>query len=185
MWTEWLKRWMEMVFWWLPRIDEAPESKGRERSAQATPTSSRGGSETTAKRQGAEAPATPQAPRASATPAGGQGDGEAASAEGSPKPASAPASAPTSAGAPDTGGADANAATGQSPANPGGSADDLTAIKGIGAAVQKRLAELGIHSFRDLADTDAARLTEQLKARQMVVSQERVNGWVAAARERL
>lgn len=62
--------------------------------------------------------------------------------------------------------------------------DDLTAIKGIGPAMQEKLQSFGIGSFRELATADAAQLTEKIKATQAVVSKARVEEWIAAARER-
>ena len=59
---------------------------------------------------------------------------------------------------------------------------DLTDIKGIGPAMAKRLEKLGISSVLELADADAASLTEQLKADGAVVSEAKVAGWIEAAR---
>jgi predicted flap endonuclease-1-like 5' DNA nuclease len=61
--------------------------------------------------------------------------------------------------------------------------DDLTVIKGIGPAVQRKLRSLGITTFRDLATADADELAEHLKGSQPV-SKARVHNWIKAARER-
>ncbi|MDR9414220.1 MAG: DUF4332 domain-containing protein [Spiribacter sp.] len=61
------------------------------------------------------------------------------------------------------------------------SATDLTGIKGIGPAMQKRLEKLGVTSPAQLAAADADRLTEQLKAGGAVVSRNRVVEWIQAA----
>lgn len=62
-------------------------------------------------------------------------------------------------------------------------ADDLTVIKGIGPAVQKKLQGLEILTFGDLAATDPEALTDQLKGSQPI-SVAQVQGWTEAARER-
>lgn len=62
-----------------------------------------------------------------------------------------------------------------------GGSEDLTAIKGIGPAMQKRLAGLGIVHVADLAAADAKTLTEQLKAGKAVVSESQVSAWIEAA----
>jgi large subunit ribosomal protein L21 len=62
-------------------------------------------------------------------------------------------------------------------------ADDLTVIKGIGPAVQKKLRELDIITFSDLAEADADALTEKLKGSQPI-SITRVRAWTEDARAR-
>lgn len=74
----------------------------------------------------------------------------------------------------------ASAAQGETKASTA-SADDLTAIKGIGPSTRDRLNGVGINSFSDLASADAAQLTDQLKAK-MVISQKRVQQWIDEAR---
>ena len=97
---------------------------------------------------------TPQAaPTAQATPAA---QAAPAAAEKTPKPAAA------------------GKASGNS---------DLTGIKGIGPAMQKRLADVGIISRADLAVADPSALTAQLKAGKAVVSEAQVKAWVEAAAE--
>ena len=61
-------------------------------------------------------------------------------------------------------------------------ADDLTVIKGIGPAVQKKLQGLDILTFGDLAAADPDALTEKLKASQPI-SVNRVQTWTEAARD--
>ncbi len=61
-------------------------------------------------------------------------------------------------------------------------AEDLTVIKGIGPAVQKKLRGLDIATFSDLAEADADALTEKLKGSQPI-SVAQVRGWTEAARE--
>ena len=59
---------------------------------------------------------------------------------------------------------------------------DLKGIKGIGPAMQKRLAAQGITTRADLAAADPDTLTEALKAGRAVVSRAQVAGWIEAAR---
>jgi large subunit ribosomal protein L21 len=67
--------------------------------------------------------------------------------------------------------------------SPTRAADDLTVIKGIGPAVQKKLTELNIVTFGDLAEADPEALTEEFKGSQPI-SIARVRAWTEAARER-
>ncbi len=67
------------------------------------------------------------------------------------------------------------------PSSAAGSSDELTGIKGIGPAMQKRLAAVGITSRGDLAAADPSALTVQLKAGKAVVSEAQVKAWVEAA----
>ncbi len=60
-------------------------------------------------------------------------------------------------------------------------ADDLTDIRGIGPAMQRRLEGLGIRSHADLAAADPETLTERLKADRAVVSRAQVATWIDAA----
>ena len=55
--------------------------------------------------------------------------------------------------------------------------DDLTAIKGVGAHMQDQLAELGIRTYKQLADADAATVAEHLKSTNFLMSEKRVRGW--------
>jgi predicted flap endonuclease-1-like 5' DNA nuclease len=61
--------------------------------------------------------------------------------------------------------------------------DDLTAIKGIGPAIQEKLRALGIATFSDLARADPKALTKRLRGAQPI-SEARVRGWIEAARQR-
>ncbi|MEX0872245.1 MAG: helix-hairpin-helix domain-containing protein, partial [Aquisalimonadaceae bacterium] len=62
-------------------------------------------------------------------------------------------------------------------------ADDLTAIKGIGPAMQDKMRKLGISTFADLAETDPGELTASLKSDGGVISRARVEAWITAARD--
>lgn len=73
-------------------------------------------------------------------------------------------------------------AAAEPPAEPGDGGDDLTAIRGIGPAMHKRLGAMGIHTTADLAAADADDLTERLKADRAVVSRAQVAAWIEAAK---
>ena len=60
-------------------------------------------------------------------------------------------------------------------------AADLTIIKGIGPALQKKLAAMNILTFGDLADADPDMLTSKLKGSQPI-SAEKVRAWTQSAR---
>ena len=59
--------------------------------------------------------------------------------------------------------------------------DDLTVIKGIGPAVKKKLASLGVANVGDLAASDPDDLAGKLSGS----SATRVRGWIDAAQDRL
>ena len=61
-------------------------------------------------------------------------------------------------------------------------AADLTVIKGIGPALQKKLVALNIMTFGDLAEADPHALTEKLKGSQPI-SPSQVRAWTDSARE--
>jgi len=67
---------------------------------------------------------------------------------------------------------------------PAAQADDLTVLKGVGEAMQKKLRGQGINTFGDLAGADADELTARLKETQPVLSRNRVQEWIDAARQR-
>ncbi|MBT8202688.1 MAG: hypothetical protein HKN74_12195 [Acidimicrobiia bacterium] len=64
------------------------------------------------------------------------------------------------------------------PAPPAATADDLTAIKGIGPVYAEQLSELGIRSFSDLATADAEALAGSFDGRAAV------SDWIEEARSR-
>jgi large subunit ribosomal protein L21 len=114
MWNEIFKRWIDLLFWWVPKNEAEPPEQAKERAPGATQQSA-----------GREP--------------------EVAQQEVS---------------------------------------DDLTAIKGIGPAVQEKLRALGIATFSDLARADPKALTERLKGAQPI-SEARVRSWIEAARQRV
>ena len=146
MWSDLFKRWLDALFWWLPKDEPGKEKRG-ETQARTEPKNEAStedqnrehGSEpvTSATASPPEPPASPQEP------------------EPVPREASS--------------------------AKEG---DDLSEVKGIGPAMQDRLRAMGIASFADLAAVDADELTEKLKADRVVISRDRVQAWVSAARER-
>ncbi|HKJ95284.1 MAG TPA: helix-hairpin-helix domain-containing protein [Gammaproteobacteria bacterium] len=150
MWSEFFKRWLEMVSWWFPTSRDEDSTEDRSAFRRERPH---------------ESPGRPQATRSTPREPG-------ASASGSPATPPSPTTAPSP--------SEAGAAA-PSEAKPD---DDLTAIKGIGAATQDKLHDQGIRTFRDLAGADSETLTEKLKATQMVISHNRVQQWIDAARQR-
>lgn len=62
-------------------------------------------------------------------------------------------------------------------------ADDLTVIKGIGSATQKKLSTFGITTLADLAASDPETLIAKLNATEPI-SAGRVNRWIKAAQAR-
>ena len=62
------------------------------------------------------------------------------------------------------------------------SSDDLTAIRGIGPAVARKLNGFGVRTFADLASADPEDLASRLGMRP--VTPERVREWIAEARKR-
>ena len=121
MWDDIFKRWVDLLFWWVPRAEETRPEKAKE----STP--------------GASVQGASRVPE--------------------------------------------EAVEQQVPTGEGVVPDDLTAIKGIGPAVQDKLRSLGIATFKDLATADPEDLAERLKSFQPV-SKARVHGWAEAARER-
>ena len=62
--------------------------------------------------------------------------------------------------------------------------DDLTVIKGLGPAMQRKLEAAGISSFKQLAEADAQALTDELKPSQRTITREKVEEWIEEARKR-
>ena len=75
----------------------------------------------------------------------------------------------------------ASAAAPSSSAAQGGS-DDLTAIKGIGPAIARKLEAAGVRSFADLAAADPNDLADKIASRP--VTAERVRTWISDAQKR-
>ena len=96
------------------------------------------------------------------------------------EPEPAPATNPEPATEPAPEPAAPEAATHAEPEAPTAS-DDLTAIRGIGPAMQKRLVAMGIRTHADLAAADAETLTERLKADKAVVSHAQIERWIESA----
>lgn len=88
---------------------------------------------------------------------------------------------------PQAGAADAGASASRQPASseaPASSAaaDDLTAIKGIGPAIARKLDALGVRTFAELAAADPDDLAARLESR--TVTADRVRTWASEAKKR-
>lgn len=170
MWTHVWKRWMDMIFWWLPKPQEtrsqettheeaAPKETAPGKTAPRDEGAAQGGS-APAESQQAGSHQAAGAPAGSTSGAGERAGGAAATAASSAASGAAPAAAATDSGP-----------------------DDLTTIKGIGPAMQDKLRALGLNTYRDLAAADAEALAQQLKATQRTITAKQVRGWIQAARE--
>jgi predicted flap endonuclease-1-like 5' DNA nuclease len=156
MWEVFYRRWLDLVFWWVPRKQQAPP-RTTEDARSRKPQEGRSSA------AGAKARAAPDRPAAPARPTG-----ETAGPKPS-RPSAQPAAGPVPAQPEKT----------VAPPVP----DDLTVIKGIGPAVQNKLRALGITTFADLAAADPDRLLAELKGSQPL-TMTRVRDWTVAARER-
>lgn len=157
MWAEYMKRWLNLLFWWLPRErQEAERESARPAPGTSDETSDSAAATTSSATTTTASHEPPVAPDRVAEPESAPEPQTAAQAPASGEPAPPPRSEP----------------------------DNLTEIKGIGPAVQGKLQALGIATYTDLAKVDADWLTGELKSRQVVVSQARVQQWIAAARDR-
>lgn len=88
---------------------------------------------------------------------------------------------------PQAGAADAGASASRQPESseaPASSAaaDDLTAIKGIGPAIARKLDALGVRTFAELAAADPDDLAARLDSR--TVTADRVRTWASEAKKR-
>lgn len=165
MWNDLIRRWLDLAFWWLP----GQSGRERERHAERPDEGRESPQQASRPTPAPERPAAEPAPKPQAGPAPQAG----AKAEPKPEPEPTPATATP---APET------PAAGQ--AQGGSGPDDLTRIKGIGAAMQQRLNAHGIRSFADLAAADADWLLQQLKEDKAVISRARVEEWIRAASAR-
>ena len=181
MWDVMLRRWLDLLFWWVPRKEATPrraEEAPRERVPEPAPRTAEPGARP-APKQPAQQPA--------------QAEGRAARAA---EPGARPAAKPTpaqpapaaEAGAPRAAEPSARPAPKPTAAQPEKTVappvpDDLTVIKGIGPAVQNKLRALGITTFADLAAANPDELMAQLKGSQPL-SRGRVRHWTEAARQR-
>ena len=151
------KRWMDMLFWWLPR-DSGQSGRqqpgGQKQPAQPEPTARAPQSETSATSHSTPSSATAD-----------QASGQAAAPQ---QPASSPQESTT---------------TAATPSSDGDAVDDLTTIKGVGPAMAARLQDLGIRTFEDLAAADSKAVTRKLRDQSVVISEKKVEGWVQTARK--
>ncbi|MCC5859320.1 MAG: hypothetical protein JJT90_14265 [Ectothiorhodospiraceae bacterium] len=158
MWTDFMKRWLNLWFWWLPRERQEAERESAEPAPPASDEPSERADATTS------SVTTPPASH-------------------EPPVASDPVAEPETAPEPQT--AAESPASGEPAPAPRTEPDNLTELKGIGPAVQEKLHALGIATYTDLAKADADWLTRELKSQQVVVSLARVQQWITAARNRV
>lgn len=177
MWDVMLRRWLDLLFWWVPRRGETPhraERAARERVPEPAP-----GTAEPSARAGAGRPAEQPA----------RAEGRAAQeAEPKARPAPGPAATQAESRGAKTAEPGGRAAAQPAPAQPEKTVaapvpDDLTVIKGIGPAVQNRLRGLGITTFADLAAADPDAILRGLKGSQPL-TKGKVQAWTEAARER-
>jgi predicted flap endonuclease-1-like 5' DNA nuclease len=177
MWDVMLRRWLDLLFWWVPRKEGTPRraeqpARARAPEAAARPAESR---DRTGPKQAAQQSAQtggggPRAAESGTRPAPRPGRAAEASAPRAAEASARPAATKPAAVQPEKTVA---------PPVP----DDLTVIKGIGPAVQNKLRALGISTFADLAAADPDELMKQLKGSQPL-SRGRVRHWTEAARQR-
>jgi predicted flap endonuclease-1-like 5' DNA nuclease len=181
MWDVMLRRWLDLLFWWVPKKDQTSrraEQAPRERAPEPA-------------RRPAEPGPRPAPKQPAQQPAQAEGRG-AKAAEPSARPAAKPSPAQPApaakAGAPGAAEPSAPPAPKPAPAQPEKTVappvpDDLTVIKGIGPAVQNKLRGLGITTFADLAAADPDAILRGLKGSQPL-TKGKVQAWTDAARER-
>lgn len=133
MYADWIKKWLDWMYWWLPSMGDSSDEKTPESTA-SRPTSA------------------------------------------SPEPTPAPTAPVTET----SGGAGPEAAAEQQAEAVKSGYDDLTAIKGVGPAMQNKLNGLGITSFEQLAHTDPQTLADQLNVR--TIKADRIREWAAEAK---
>lgn len=161
MWDVMLRRWLDLLFWWMPRqerttrrAEPAPRERAPEPAARPAEPSARPAPQPPPQRPAQAEGRAPRAAEPSAPPAA--------------KPTAGPAAKPTTAPEKTV-----------APPVP----DDLTVIKGIGPAVQNKLRALGITTFADLAAADPDAILRGLKGSQPL-TKGKVHAWTEAARER-
>jgi predicted flap endonuclease-1-like 5' DNA nuclease len=176
MWDVMLRRWLDLLFWWVPkkegtprRAEQAARARAPEAAARTAESRDRNGPKDAAQRSAQTGGGGPRAAESSTRPAPRPARAAEASAPRAPEASARPAANPAAAQPEKT----------VAPPVP----DDLTVIKGIGPAVQNRLRALGISTFADLAAADPDELMKQLKGSQPL-SLGRVRHWTEAARQR-
>lgn len=180
MWDIYIKRWMRFAFWWVPGIGSTSQPHQDPDSPDNPP----GPTE--------RASPKPESPDSKTDPLSDRKTTVAADQASAPDQATAPASDSAPTKAPD------DRDTGEKPEKPASAqtssgtdeaatsdGDDLTAIKGVGPAVQKALEDAGVRSFKDLAKAEPEVLLEKVKSAQPTVSKARVESWIKGAQEQL
>ena len=180
MWDVMLRRWLDILFWWVPRKEGAPRTAKpgpRESAPEVAPRAAEPSTrpapkqpaERPARAEGGAPKAAAQGARPAARPAPAQPAPPARAGAGAAKPSARPAPKPAPAQPEKT----------VAPPVP----DDLTVIKGIGPAVQNKLRALGITTFADLAAADPDTILRGLKGSQPL-TMGKGQAWTVAARER-
>ena len=154
MWDVFLRRWLDVLFWWAPRKRGEPPRAGQPQAGRTPQAAPR-----VAEPDAGAAPS--HGAQQQAEPKGGAPRAAERRAPPGPKPAAAQPEKTVAAPVP----------------------DDLTEIKGIGPAVQNKLRALGITTFADLAAADPDAILRQLKGSQPL-TRGKVQAWTKAARER-
>lgn len=169
MWDKWFRQWLEAIFWWLPN---------KERDEQASPDAPK--QEETADQRREEPQsyeATAPEPEPLDEPPAAQPVKPEAEAEAPKQPGDETVAKPQRSRA------KTDSSKTRAKSKPDAQSDDLTAIKGLGPVMQRKLAEIGITSFKHLAEADAQTLTDQLKPSQRTVTKEKVEGWQSEAQK--
>jgi predicted flap endonuclease-1-like 5' DNA nuclease len=154
MWDAFLRRWLDLLFWWAPRKGNQPPRAGQPQAGRAP-----GGAPRAAESAARAAPS--QGAQRQSRPKGGAPAAAEARARPAAKPAPAQPEKTVASSVP----------------------DDLTEIKGIGPAVQNKLRALGITTFADLAAADPDVILRGLKGSQPL-TKGKVQAWTEAARQR-
>ncbi len=161
------KRWMDMLFWWLPRDGEKSKGQQPPHEKQQDGTAASRKSDAPSQPSPAAKPAAPEQPTSSAA------SSTTADTESVTKSSKQSAQAPETTTTPPP----------KAPSNDGDAVDDLTTIKGVGPAMAARLQDMGIRTFEDLAAADVKTITRKLREQSVVISEKKVEGWVQAARQ--
>lgn len=166
MWQQSIRRWMNRIFRWLPRDERHSEAEPEKAGAKWSGTA--GEPQQRSAEFSRESIADTTEPRQE--PVSPESKPEAKAPSAPSKTGSAPTREAKPAGKARASGSDA-------------AAREVTAIKGIGPAMQAKLASLNIRTVGDLAEADATSLLEDLKPTQRNLTRERVEDWIQAARK--
>lgn len=161
------KRWMDMLFWWLPR--DGDQSRGQQPPREQK----KAGTEAPRKSDAPSRPSPAAEPSAPEQPASSAASSTTARTEPATKSGEQGAQASATATTPPP----------KAPSSAGDAVDDLTTIKGVGPAMAARLQDMGVRTFEDLAAADVKTITRKLRDQSVVISEKKVESWVQAARQ--